>query len=118
MRVDAMNNNGMEYKKVENVEVVRSTQQVKAQIDNGNKKKNKEFNGEKQLMKEIQKMNSDLPFRNTSLKFAIHDKTNEIMVKVINDDTHEVIREIPSEKVLDMVAAVLERTGLILDTKA
>ncbi|PAB59358.1 flagellar protein FlaG [Anaeromicrobium sediminis] len=118
MRVDAINNSGVEYKKVENVEVIKSTQQVKAQIDNENNRKNDEFSGEKQLIKEIEKTDKDIAIKNTSLRFAIHDKTKEVMVKVINDDTDEVIREIPSEKVLDMVAAVLERTGLFLDTKA
>ena len=39
------------------------------------------------------------------------------MVKVIDKDTDEIIREIPSEKVLDMVAKMWELNGLLVDEK-
>ncbi|MDD4707168.1 MAG: flagellar protein FlaG, partial [Firmicutes bacterium] len=40
-----------------------------------------------------------------------------IMVKVINDETDEIIREIPPEKILDMVAKIWELAGLMVDRK-
>lgn len=82
------------------------------QNDNGH------FPGESQLIEVIEKSNKDLKMTNTSLKFSIHEKTKQIMVKVVNNETQEVIREIPPEKILDMVAAMLERTGLFVDKKA
>jgi len=42
------------------------------------------------------------------LQFSIHEETKEIMVKVLDTDTEEVIREIPPEKILDMVAKIWE----------
>ena len=50
-------------------------------------------------------------------EFSIHEKTKEIMVKVIDNDTNEVIREIPPEKVLDMVAKMWEMAGIIVDER-
>ena len=39
------------------------------------------------------------------------------MVKVIDAETNEVIREIPPEKILDLVATIWEMMGLIIDEK-
>jgi flagellar protein FlaG len=65
----------------------------------------------------VKKANKDLVILNTSLKVSIHKGTHEIMVKVMNDKTGEVIREIPAEKTLDMVARILKRTGIIVDVR-
>ncbi|WP_129600311.1 flagellar protein FlaG [Anaerophilus nitritogenes] len=74
--------------------------------------------GEQELIKSIEKANKDLVLTDTSLQFSIHEKTKQVMVKIINNNNKEVIREIPSEKILDMVAAMIERTGLFVDQKA
>jgi flagellar protein FlaG len=75
------------------------------------------FPGEQQLIAEIERANVDLNIKNTNLKFSIHEKTKAILVKVVDSETKEVVREIPSEKILDMVASMLERTGVFLDKK-
>jgi len=80
--------------------------------------KNDIFPGEKQFIDVIEKSNKDLKMTNSSLQFSIHEKTKEIVVKIIDNETKEVIREIPPEKILDMVAAMLEKTGLFVDKQA
>lgn len=75
------------------------------------------FPGEKQLIDAIEKANNDLKMSNTSLKFSIHEQTKQILVKIVDNETKEVLREIPPEKILDMVAAMLERVGLFVDKK-
>ncbi|MDF2546593.1 MAG: hypothetical protein K0R93_1491 [Anaerosolibacter sp.] len=75
------------------------------------------FPGEKQLIDAIEKSNDEFIMENTSLKFSIHEKTKQIQVKIINNTTNEVVREIPAEKILDMVAAMLERTGIFMDKR-
>jgi uncharacterized FlaG/YvyC family protein len=47
---------------------------------------------------------------------TIH-KPDDIIVKIIDTDTKEVIREIPSEKILDMFANMLELAGLLVDER-
>jgi flagellar protein FlaG len=49
--------------------------------------------------------------------YSVHEKTNEIMIKVIDETTKEVIREIPPKKILDMVANMLEMAGLLVDER-
>jgi flagellar protein FlaG len=56
--------------------------------------------------------------RNTHLRFSVHEDTEEIMVKVTDQDSGEVIREIPSEEFLDIAAKFEEMVGLMFDIKA
>lgn len=51
------------------------------------------------------------------LEFSVHDVINEIMVKVIDIETGEVIREVPPEKLLDLKAMAYEELGLLVDEK-
>lgn len=53
----------------------------------------------------------------TNLKFEFHEELNEYYVTVVNPVTKEVIREIPSKKMLDMHAAMVEFMGVLIDEK-
>lgn len=51
-----------------------------------------------------------------NLKFRIHDGTQSVMVQVLNSETNEVIREFPSEQILDMVSMFQKQlSGLFVD---
>jgi flagellar protein FlaG len=65
----------------------------------------------------VESLNSFLQATHTSLKFEFHEKLNEYYVKVVDDKTHETIREIPSKKMLDFYAAMTEFVGLMVDKK-
>ena len=54
---------------------------------------------------------------NVDLNFSIHEASGKIMVTVVNEDTGEVIREIPSRELLDLAAKLEEAIGLIFDKK-
>lgn len=51
----------------------------------------------------------------TELRFVLNEESEEIMVKVINAETGEVIREIRLKWVLNIVTDVKKVLGLILD---
>lgn len=51
-------------------------------------------------------------------KFSVHEKTKDIMIRIMNVKTNELIREIPSKKILDIVGKMMEMIGLLLDEKA
>lgn len=72
---------------------------------------------ERMIIGAIEKANKALVFSNRALEFSVHEKTKEIMVKVIDTETKEVVREIPSEKILDMVANILEMAGILVDER-
>lgn len=69
------------------------------------------------IEKQIHSMNELLLFNNTTLKFHLHEDLNRLFVQVINRDTEEVVKEIPPEKFLDMVAAMLKHAGLLVDKR-
>jgi len=71
---------------------------------------------EQEVIKAVETANKKFELYNTRVEFSFHEKTNDIMIKIYRND--EVIREIPPEKILDMVAMMLERAGLLVDEKA
>jgi len=54
----------------------------------------------------------------TTLEMSVHEQSREVVIKVKNKETGEVIREVPAEKILDMVSKFMEMNGLLLDEKA
>lgn len=66
----------------------------------------------------VDDLNKTMEVLDRSLQFSIHEGTNRVMVRVVdpsNDD--EVIREIPPEKILDMMAEIKDAIGLLIDEK-
>lgn len=73
---------------------------------------------EEQVIKAIEKANKSFESFERRFEISVHDRLkNAIMIKVINSSNDEVIREIPSKKLLDMVANMLEVAGLLVDKK-
>ena len=95
------------------VKVVKADIQNKVNLED--KKENK-INPE-DLSVAVEKANKVLFKNNSHLQFRIHEKTKDVMVKIINDDIGEVLKEIPSEKMLDMVAKLWEIAGIFVDEK-
>lgn len=53
------------------------------------------------------------------LEYKTHDKFKYItMIKIVDSKTGDTIKEIPPKKILDMVAAMCEMVGLMVDEKA
>ncbi|AIQ20891.1 hypothetical protein H70357_32650 [Paenibacillus sp. FSL H7-0357] len=72
---------------------------------------------EEQLIRTIERAVQSLQGPQTTLEISIHEKTHDIMVKVLNKDTGELIREVPPEKTLDLVASMMEIAGILVDEK-
>lgn len=53
----------------------------------------------------------------TECQFSIHKSTNQIMIKIVDTTTQQVVKEIPSEKILDMIAKMCDLAGLFIDEK-
>ncbi|AFS77335.1 flagellar protein FlaG [Gottschalkia acidurici 9a] len=84
--------------------------------DSIERNKEKDINIE-QIESILNKSNKQMLMYDRRLDISIHEKTKQIMVKVIDVNTDEVIREIPPEKVLDIVAKRKETLGLLMDKK-
>ena len=69
------------------------------------------------LKKMIAEMNSKISNSNEEAVFGVHEKTNRIMIKILDKDTKEIIKEFPPEKTLDMIASIWEMAGILVDEK-
>lgn len=110
-------------------EIKSNVQSVQAVNDNDIQKQNYDYReltqknkyelsiDESLWIKMIEKANKAITGATCRFEYSIHEGTKEIMVKVINKDTQEVIREIPPEKILDMVAKMWELVGILVDER-
>lgn len=54
---------------------------------------------------------------NSEAIFGIHEGTNRIMIKIVDKESKEVLKEFPPEKTLDMITMVWEMAGILIDEK-
>jgi flagellar protein FlaG len=52
---------------------------------------------------------------NVGLRFSVHEPTGRTIVKVIDKESQETVREIPAEEVLNLAAKLDEMMGMIFD---
>lgn len=64
----------------------------------------------------VKKMNETVKIFNRALEFQVAD-SGRVVIKVINEDTGEVVRQIPPEQMLDMFDKLDKMLGLLLDRK-
>ena len=68
-----------------------------------------------QIKKAVDNLNKKMS--HSAAVFGIHEKTNRITIKIVDKDTNELIKELPPEKTLDMIAKAWELAGLLVDEK-
>lgn len=106
--------NGTEQSGLTDSSVKWSNQQLK--IDNGKDaaegKSPVPTEALKKAVEEINKRNT-----NSEAVFGIHEETNRVTIKIVDKDSHKVLKEFPPEKTLDMIAKVWELAGLLVDEK-
>lgn len=69
-----------------------------------------------QIKKAVAELNKKMN-ANTSCQFGIHDATNRVTIKLIDNDTKEVVKEFPAEETLDIIAKAWELAGILVDKK-
>lgn len=71
-------------------------------------------NNEK-IKKAVEQLNKNMS--HSEAVFGIHEETNRVTIKIVDKDTKEVIKELPPEKTLDMIAKAWELAGILVDEK-
>lgn len=115
----------------ENMDVATEEQQMNAydattvrvaEIEKQDERENSANNSSKdsqvlneQLKKAVEKMNQTLS--HSEAIFGIHEGTKRLTIKIVDKDTKEIIKEVPPEKTLDMIAKVWELAGILVDEK-
>jgi flagellar protein FlaG len=71
-----------------------------------------------QLADAVKSINKTLQEQSQGVEFAVDGDTDRMIVKVIDHETKEVLRQIPSEEVLAIAKALDKAQGLLLQQKA
>ena len=81
----------------------------------GNQNSDQQQAANEKVKKAVEQLNKNMP--HSEAVFGIHDETNRVMIKIVDKDTKEVIKEFPPEKTLDMIAKIWEMAGILVDEK-
>ncbi len=100
-----LDNNLQEKKPKEQVLNQQELQQIKQDLRN------------EELEKAVEQTNRIIFKDDNRFEFKIHERTGRMMVKLINKETDEVVKEIPPEKILDLVASIWDLVGILVDER-
>ena len=67
------------------------------------------------MMEELNELMSKI---NCNLEFQYHKEVNMMSVRMLDKKTHEVIKEVPPEEMLEQMAKAREWLGAFLDKNA
>ncbi|WP_434133577.1 flagellar protein FlaG [Sporomusa sphaeroides] len=73
---------------------------------------------EQDIAKPTEDLNKIMQLVNADLKFEIHEKTQRLMVRLVDTKTDKVLKEFPPHELLDTLGAIREYIGILLDKKA
>lgn len=62
----------------------------------------------------VKKLNESMPPSAQSLEFEIDEESKEVVVKIIDQSTREVVRQMPSKEALEMAKAIDKLQGLLI----
>lgn len=111
----AMNFNTDSFQQKKTYENETKGENVSSQQQNFNQYE--KLDSKENVKQVIDGFNKFLEPNQTSLKFELHEELNEYYVTLVNNETQEVVREIPSKKILDIYAAMTEFLGFVVDKK-
>ena len=81
----------------------------------GNQNAEQQQAANEKVKKAVEQLNRNMP--HSEAVFGIHDGTNRVMIKIVDKDTKEVIKESPPEETLDMIEKVWELAGIMVDER-
>ena len=74
-------------------------------------------NASRRIKNAVEHANKTMRHAKTKCEFSYHEETKRVSIKVIDEETEEVIREIPPEETLEMLSKMWELAGLMVDEK-
>lgn len=81
----------------------------------GNSNEQQQQATNERIKKAVEQLNKNMG--HSEAVFGIHDATNRVTIKIVDKETKEVIKELPPEKTLDMIAKVWEMAGILIDER-
>ncbi|WP_019933546.1 flagellar protein FlaG [Oceanimonas smirnovii] len=93
-----------------------ATQTIQA-VQAAEKAQDGELSGD-QLEQMAEQMESFIGTFNRGLKFRVDEDSGRNVVTVVDNDSGDIIRQIPTEELLQVISRLAEASGGLIDTKA
>lgn len=71
-----------------------------------------------QVAQAVQTINKSMQSMSRGLEFSVDEDNSQIIVKVVDQQTKELIRQIPSQEALDIAKALEQGVGTLIRQKA
>ncbi|MCG7530120.1 flagellar protein FlaG [Psychrobium sp. MM17-31] len=107
------------YQQTESVEAAneRKLEKVVAKSEEANSLTNQDVSKE-QLEVLAEKLQEFVSSLNKGLQFSVHEESGRDVIKVIDRESDEVVRQYPSEEVLELVAKLSDAAGNFINSQA
>lgn len=114
VNVESQSNTAQEAAQVDSTVNVVAESQGKGDAAGNSNEQQQQATNEK-IKKAVEQLNKNLG--HSEAVFGIHEATNRVTIKIVDKETKEIIRELPPEKTLDMIAKVWEMAGILVDER-
>jgi flagellar protein FlaG len=94
----------------EQASAVQAQSQAKAQSQNTPRELNT-----REVSDIVDRLNDGVKQIHERMSFSYHEKTQRIIVKVLNSDTDEVVREIPAKEAIKLLEHIQDFLGMLVD---
>ncbi|MBN1497787.1 MAG: flagellar protein FlaG [Spirochaetes bacterium] len=71
--------------------------------------------GAREISELVDRLNNGVRDIHERMSFSYHEKTQRIIVRVMNNDTNEVVREIPSKEAIRLLEHIQDFLGMLVD---
>ena len=68
-----------------------------------------------QVQQGVKEMNAQLNLANHAIRFSIDDKSQDLVVKVVDTETDKIIMQIPAEEILRLREHMKDLSGLLVE---
>lgn len=72
---------------------------------------------ENDLKKAVDSVNKNLGKDDSHIEYEVYGKFRDITIKLVDNNTKRVIKEMPPKNIIDMITKFCEMAGLFLDQK-
>lgn len=74
--------------------------------------------GNADVLRAVERINESLPPSSQGIEFAVDADSERVIVKVIDRETREVLRQMPTEEALEIAKALDRNQGLLIRQEA
>lgn len=111
---DSDNSQDMQVQRIDDVQNAPKYNQAEEQEDPLKEREEREPMDEKSVSYMTKELNELMSKINCNLEFQYHKEVNMMSVRMLDKKTHEVLKEVPPEEMLDQMAKAREWLGAFL----